>query len=301
MGDEIMEAAGQNISEKSLAIIRTMQQNELTESATYTAVAAHIKNDHNKETLLRLAAEERAHYEIWKTYTGQELKPQKMRVLWRKLLSIVLGFTFVVKQMENGENAAQDIYKALAQEVPESVKICADEAAHEAALLDILDEERLQYVGSVVLGLNDALVELTGTLAGLTLALQNTRIIALSGLITGISATLSMASSEFLSAKSEGRTDALKSCTYTGIAYLITVTLLILPYLLLPDAAYLWALGIMLVTVVLIIFVFNYYVSVAKSLPFKRRFLEMACISLGVATLSFVAGIFVKQWLGVEI
>ncbi|MEG0769044.1 MAG: VIT1/CCC1 transporter family protein [Ruthenibacterium sp.] len=296
-----MEAAGQNISEKSLAIIRTMQQNELTESATYTAVAAHIKNDHNKETLLRLAAEERAHYEIWKTYTGQELKPQKMRVLWRKLLSIVLGFTFVVKQMENGENAAQDIYKALAQEVPESVKICADEAAHEAALLDILDEERLQYVGSVVLGLNDALVELTGTLAGLTLALQNTRIIALSGLITGISATLSMASSEFLSAKSEGRTDALKSCTYTGIAYLITVTLLILPYLLLPDAAYLWALGIMLVTVVLIIFVFNYYVSVAKSLPFKRRFLEMACISLGVATLSFVAGIFVKQWLGVEI
>ncbi|MEG2698668.1 MAG: rubrerythrin family protein, partial [Ruthenibacterium sp.] len=77
--------------------------------------------------------------------------------------------------------------------------------------------------------------------------------------------------------------------------------LLILPYLLLPDAAYLWALGIMLVTVVLIIFVFNYYVSVAKSLPFKRRFLEMACISLGVATLSFVAGIFVKQWLGVEI
>ncbi|MEG2287058.1 MAG: VIT1/CCC1 transporter family protein, partial [Ruthenibacterium sp.] len=214
---------------------------------------------------------------------------------------IVLGFTFVVKQMENGENAAQDIYKALAQEVPESVKICADEAAHEAALLDILDEERLQYVGSVVLGLNDALVELTGTLAGLTLALQNTRIIALSGLITGISATLSMASSEFLSAKSEGRTDALKSCTYTGIAYLITVTLLILPYLLLPDAAYLWALGIMLVTVVLIIFVFNYYVSVAKSLPFKRRFLEMACISLGVATLSFVAGIFVKQWLGVEI
>ncbi|MEG2037186.1 MAG: VIT1/CCC1 family protein, partial [Ruthenibacterium sp.] len=252
MGDEIMEAAGQNISEKSLAVIRTMQQNELTESATYTAVAAHIKNDHNKETLLRLAAEERAHYEIWKTYTGQELKPQKMRVLWRKLLSIVLGFTFVVKQMENGENAAQDIYKALAQEVPESVKICADEAAHEAALLDILDEERLQYVGSVVLGLNDALVELTGTLAGLTLALQNTRIIALSGLITGISATLSMASSEFLSAKSEGRTDALKSCTYTGIAYLITVALLILPYLLLPDAAYLWALGIMLVTVVLI-------------------------------------------------
>ena len=85
----------------------------------------------------------------------------------------------------------------------------------------MLDEERLQYVGSVVLGMNDALVELTGSLAGFTFAMQNTRLIALAGLIIGISATFSMASSEFLSVKSEGRTDALKSCLYTGIAYLL--------------------------------------------------------------------------------
>ena len=84
----------------------------------------------------------------------------------------------------------------------------------------------------MVLGLNDALVELTGSLAGFTFAMQNTRLIALSGLIIGISATFSMASSEFLAARSEGRSDAFKSCTYTGIAYLVTVVLLILPYLL---------------------------------------------------------------------
>ena len=203
--------------------------------------------------------------------------------------------------MENGEENAQKVYDELAREVPESVQIRADENAHEAALMDMLDEERLQYVGSMVLGLNDALVELTGTLAGLTLALQNTRIIALSGLITGISATLSMASSEFLSAKSEGRTDAMKSCTYTGIAYLITVALLILPYLLFPPHAYLWALGVMLATVVLIILVFNYYIAVAKGVPFRRRFTEMACISLGVAALSFVVGLLVKVWLGVDV
>ena len=55
-------------------------------------------------------------------------------------------------------------------------KIAEDEERHEQKLLAILDEERLQYVGSMVLGLNDALVELTGTLAGLTLALQNTKL-----------------------------------------------------------------------------------------------------------------------------
>jgi VIT1/CCC1 family predicted Fe2+/Mn2+ transporter len=131
--------------------------------------------------------------------------------------------------------------------------------------------------------------------------MQNTRLIALSGLITGISATLSMASSEFLSAKSEGRKDALKSCSYTGVAYLATVALLILPYLLFDPAHYLYALGCMLCAVVFIIVAFNYYLSVAKDLSFKTRFLEMAGVSLGVAALSFVVGLLVKRFLGVDI
>ena len=177
----------------------------------------------------------------------------------------------------------------------------ADEESHEQALLAMLDEERLSYVGSMVLGMNDAMVEMTGTLAGLTLAMQNTRLIALSGLITGIAATLSMASSEYLSSKSEGRPDALKSASYTGVAYLVTVALLILPYLLFDESHYLWAMGTMVVIVLLILVVFNYYLSVAQDLPFKKRFGQMAGISLGVAALSFVIGILVKQFLGVDI
>ena len=50
-------------------------------------------------------------------------------------------------------------------------------------------------MGSVVLGLNDELVEFTGALAGFTLALSDHRLIALTGSITGIAAALSMASS----------------------------------------------------------------------------------------------------------
>lgn len=165
----------------------------------------------------------------------------------------------------------------------------------------MLDEERLQYVGSMVLGLNDALVELTGSLAGFTFAMQNTKLIALSGLIIGISATFSMASSEFLSARSEGRTDALKSCTYTGIAYLITVVLLILPYLLLGTTQYVAALVCMLLTVILIIAGFTYYTAVAQSRPFKSRFAEMAGISVSVAVISFVVGVLAKQLLGVDL
>ena len=290
-----------NISEQSLAIIKKMQQSELTESVIYEEIAQFAKGIENKETLLRLAREEKAHYEIWKGYTGIEMKPEKAKVFKYKMLARILGFTFAVKLMENGEENAQAEYELLAEEVPESVQIREQEVEHEASLLDMLDEERLQYVGSMVLGLNDALVELTGSLAGFTFAMQNTRLIALSGLILGISATFSMASSEFLAARSEGRSDALKSCAYTGIAYLITVVLLIAPYLIFGNANYIAALVCMLVIVILIIAGFTYYTSVAQDEPFKSRFLEMAGISITVAVISFMVGVLAKQFLGLDI
>ena len=289
------------VSEKALAIIKKMQQNELTESVIYAKIAAFAKGEENKKTLLRLSQEEHAHYEIWKKYTGLELKPEKAKVFKYTFLARVLGFTFAVKLMERGEEAAQDEYQLLAEEVEESIHIRQQEEEHEAALLEMLDEERLQYVGSMVLGLNDALVELTGSLAGFAFALQNTRLIALSGLIVGISATCSMASSEFLAARSEGRTDALKSCSYTGIAYLLTVIALIAPYLIFPTAQFIPALLCMLAVVILIIAGFTYYTSVAQDEPFKSRFLEMATISISVAVLSFVVGILAKKFLGIDL
>ena len=289
------------LSPEALKIVRTMQRNELTESVIYEKIAAFAGGEENKKTLLRLAREERAHYEIWKKYTGLEMKPERWKVLKFTLLARILGFTFAVKLMERGEEGAQEEYALLAQEVEESIQIRQQEEEHEQALLAMLDEERLQYVGSMVLGLNDALVELTGSLAGFTFAMQNTRLIALSGLIIGISATFSMASSEFLAARSEGRSDALKSCTYTGIAYLITVVALVLPYLLLGTGQYITALVCMIAVVVLIIAGFTYYTSVAMDQPFRSRFLEMAGISIGVAVVSFVVGILAKQLLGVDI
>ncbi len=289
------------ISEKARAIILKMQQNELTESVIYEKIAKFAKGEENKKALLRLSREEKAHYEIWKRYTDVEMKPQTGKVMWYTMLARVLGFTFAVKLMENGEEDAQQEYALLADEIEESVAIRKQEEEHEQALLGMLDEERLQYVGSMVLGLNDALVELTGSLAGFTFAMQNTRLIALSGLIIGISATFSMASSEFLAARSEGRTDALKSCTYTGIAYLITVVLLILPYLLLSSAQYVLALACMLFTVILIIAGFTYYTSVAQDQPFKSRFMEMAGISVSVAVISFFVGVAAKAFLGVDL
>lgn len=291
----------QELSPKVRQIILGMQQGEITEYHIYTNIAATLKDEANKKVLLQIAAEEKRHADIWAKYTGEKVAPIKSKIIYYTLLAKIFGYTFALKLMEKGEDLAVHTYKELIDEVPIAETIAADEDAHEQKLLGVLDEERLQYVGSMVLGLNDALVELTGTLAGLTLALQNTKLIALSGLITGISATLSMASSEFLSARSEGRDDALKSCTYTGITYCLTVAFLVMPYLLFGYGHYMYALAVMLGIVVAIIAGFTYYISVAKDLDFKQRFKEMATISLSVAAFSFVIGLIVKEVLGIDI
>ncbi|MHA1696014.1 MAG: VIT1/CCC1 transporter family protein [Candidatus Helarchaeota archaeon] len=154
----------------------------------------------------------------------------------------------------------------------------------------------------MVLGLNDALIELTGALAGLTLAFNNTPLIAMTVLITGIAVALSMSASEYLSTKSEfGKTvkKPIKAAIYTGLTYFFTVILLILPYLFLTNV-YL-CLGISLISGIILILIFTYYTSVAQNFSFTRRFLEMALISLGIAVISFFVGYFVRILFNIEI
>ena len=209
--------------------------------------------------------------------------------------------TFAIKLMEGVEQGAQIGDPALLSAIPELPAMLADEAKHERELIALIDEERLKYVGSVVLGLNDALVEFTGTLAGLTFAIQDSRIIAVAGLITGVAASLSMAASEYLSQRSDETTgtNPKKAAFYTGMTYIVTVALLILPFLLLTSPYV--ALVFTLVGAVLVIFVFTFYISVAKDLPFWKRFAEMAAISLGIAAISFVIGLVIRVLLNVNV
>ncbi len=288
------------LTEQLRARLLVFQRVELTEHHIYARIARAIKSPENRQVLEKIAADELHHAQLWQKYTGVDLKPNMLVVWFYILVSRIFGFTFGIKLMEQSEEKAQGNYSELTGVIPEIERWIRDEETHEKALIGMLDEERLRYAGSVVLGLNDALVELTGALAGLTLALQNTRLIALSGLITGIAASLSMAASEYLSTRSEDtQKHPVRAAVYTGIAYILTVTLLILPYLLIQN--YYLDLAIALTTAVLIIAVFNYYISVAKDEPFRKRFAEMAGLSLSVAAFSFGIGYLIRMWLGIEI
>lgn len=276
------------------------QRNEITEQHIYRRLADTVKCPKNRKVLLGISDDEFQHYLIWKRILQMDVRPDRIKVWFFYWVGRIFGFTFGVKLMERAENRAQKNYARLRGVIKEMEKIIKDENEHEAALIGMLDEERLRYMGSVVLGLNDALVELTGSLAGLTLALRNTRLIALTGLIVGFAAALSMGASEYLSTKAEktaGRRP-LKSSIYTGTAYTATVTVLIIPYLLLENPFV--CLGLTLAAAVMVIAGFNFYLSVARDESFKRQFLEMAGVSLGVAGISFGIGFAIRVFLGVE-
>jgi len=288
------------ISKELMKLVEKAQIDEEQGAILYSFMAKREKNEENKKLLEQMAKDETKHAAVWKNITKKNLKPSKISIIWFKILTVVMGFTFVVKKMQKQESLAQAGYEKMKQELPEAATILEDERRHETELYNMLDEERLHYIGAMVLGLNDALVELTGAIAGVTFALANTRLVALTGIITGVSATFSMAASNYLAERADNNPKALKSSIYTGMAYLVTVALLVLPYLLFPVHLYVPAFAVMLVTVILIIMFFNYYISVAKEEPFLKNFATMAGISITVAIISYVIGILAKQLLGIE-
>ena len=274
------------------------QKDEITSHYIYNNLSKKAKG-RNKQILKHISKDELNHYRFWKEYTNKDIKPDRFQIFIYLFLSKILGITFVIKLMEHGERKAQDVYNKISSKYRGVRKILQDEHEHEDKLIDLIHESKLDYIGSIVLGLNDALVELTGALAGFTLAFEKTLFIGTAGLITGIAASMSMMASEYLSRKADERGNAFKASVYTGIAYIFTVILLVFPFFLLKNQYF--SLAITLLIGLSIIGLFTFFVSVVKEVSFKKRFLEMALISLSVAAISFGIGLLIKNVFGIQI
>ena len=279
-----------------------LQRMERTEMEVYRRLANREKKEENKNILQKISVQENNHYNLLKEKTGEDVDYSKFRVYFHVIASIFLGLTFSLKLMEKTEQNAAQEYRDLGYD-----DIAEEEDEHEKELLSLLEEDALNYLSSIILGLSDALVELTGALAGLTFAFQELRVVALAGLVTGISASFSMAASEFLATKEENSSRSpIKAALFTGSAYIITVFLLVIPYLLLTDNSeiifglepHIQALIITFIIGLLIIALFNFYVSVAQDKSFNRRFIEMVIILLIVTMISFLIGLILRESFG---
>jgi VIT1/CCC1 family predicted Fe2+/Mn2+ transporter len=275
------------------------QKNEITEHYVYANFAKTAKG-RNKQTLESISKDELKHYNAFKKISGSDAAPDRLKIFWYTLVERVFGITFASKLMENGEKGAQVNYGKEKKTIKMISSIIKDEEKHEKALLAIIEEEKLGYISSMVLGLNDAIVELTGALAGFTFAMQNSKVIGIAGLITGVAASLSMASAEYMSQRSEkGGRNPLKAAFYTGLVYLTVVFVLVVPYFLVSN--YYLALGLTLLGVLLVILVFSFFVSVVQDTGFRSIFWEMVIICLGVSFIAFLIGLGARKVLNIQI
>ena len=277
--------------------ILKQQQNELDEFHIYTELSK--LDPQNRDLLRRIAHDELRHYNFWKKITKKELKPRRWRVCWYVWMARVFGLSFALKLMERGEEKAQSFYMEIAKEFPEAKKIYEDEARHEKELLGLLKDEKLKYAGAVVLGMNDALVELTGTLTGLALAFDNAKYVGITGVIMGIAASLSMAASAYLEARENEGLVPSRYALYTGISYILTTIVVVSPFFLFDNAKI--ALIPMFLGAAMAIVLYNYYIAVARDENFGARVREMFVITFGVSAISFVIGYIVNRYFGIEI
>lgn len=283
-----------------LAVIRHIRDTEATDARLYAMLAARAGSDHNRDVLQKIAADEEKHAALWTKLADGPARVNGLKVRIFEFLARVFGLVFVSNLMADGENKAIAVYSALGKDVPVALEVLEDESRHEEQLVALLQEEKLSYIGSMVLGLNDALVELTGALAGFTLALNDNTMVGLAGFITGVAATLSMAASEYLAKKAdESEKHPVKAAMYTGFSYMLTVFLLLLPYMLLPSP--LMAMGFCLVNATLIIALFTFFVAVVRRRSFWKGFREMMTISFTVALISFLIGWAARAWLNLEV
>lgn len=277
------------------------QQSEINDHTIYKTLASYQDNEKNREIFEKIAKDEKAHYEFWVRITNRQIKAQKLVVWWYIFLVKIFGTSFALKSLEKRESGAEEFYKELFEIYPESKKIYKQEVQHEFELIDMLNDKKLLYAGAIVLGMNDALVELTGTLSGIALAFDKSLTVGLTGLIMGIAASLSMAGSAYFEAKENPSEDInpLVYSLYTGVSYISTTAILVVPFFIFETMTY--SLIMMFSSAFLAIISYNFYISVAKDLSFSKRVIQMSAITFGVALISFGIGYMVKYYFGIEI
>ena len=162
--------------------------------------------------------------------------------------------------------------------------------------IQFMKNKKFASAGAVVLGMHDALVSLTGLISGLTFAQTDRRFIILSAIIASVAAGLSMAASNYLAEKTDGNLHPLRAGAITGIAYLMTCALLVMPYLIIPNTK--TALIGAFIIAILMIFGCNVCIGYARKRKFWRHAIEMLIICTGVSIVAFVIGEVAKNYLG---
>lgn len=278
---------------------------ELTDYTLYTTLAKTLKNGTSVRAFEKLASMEQRHLDFWHKFVP-DYKPRLNSRLIRRaqLFRRILGLTFAIRYLERHEVASIRKYKSIAHLVPPEDKaafeeVLADEERHENELSADVESSTVRYISFVVLGLADALVEITGIHAGSLGIYNRTEIAGLAGIIAGAAASLAMASAAYAQAKQGFKGSASASAVYTGVSYFITAVILATPYFLTKSQVE--AISVSLTLAVIIVTFASYYSSVISMKPFTRDYLELLGILLGVTVALYVFGYIIRVETGITV
>jgi len=279
--------------------------NELFNAELYARLAAGERNESNRRLLEELAKVERSHYGFWSSLAGEGVElglRERLRLAALLAASRVLGRTFIIKLLEGHEASTAEEYErakeALEGEELERLKgIIEDERRHELELASRLDEVVVRQLGSIALGVSDAIIELTGVLLGFVGYAASPTQVAVAGLIVGVSAALSMAAAAYAQAKHEKGKNPAATAAFTGSFYMLTVLLLVLP--LLAGLQVPVAVALSMATALALLSALSFYGSVLMERRFAREFAESALVVFAVALAGYAIGALARGLTGV--
>jgi VIT1/CCC1 family predicted Fe2+/Mn2+ transporter len=273
---------------------------ELLDHELYARLAARERNERNRKLLEELARDELRHHLFWSKLAGPVRLGLGDRLRLRLLLSLsrLAGKTFTIKLLERGEAATVGEYRRAAAELRgelavELARVIEDEERHESELAGSLDELVVRQLGSIALGVSDAIIELTGVLAGFAGYTGSPLQVAAAGLIVGVSAALSMAAAAYSQAKHERGKNPRTAAAFTGLFYMLTVLALVAPLLLGVPASI--GVALSLACALAILAAFSFYSAVIMERPFLREYLENAAVIMAVSLVGYAFGQVVKE------
>jgi VIT1/CCC1 family predicted Fe2+/Mn2+ transporter len=286
-------------SSKLVEVAREAALDEFREYVVYGMLARMERVAGRRRVLEALAAQELEHFRFWRRFAAVEPPAWRVRLyaFFMAFLRLLFGVTFVAKLLERGEKEAIARYRSVepllsGEDLEGLRRIIRDEEEHERSLIAQIDETVVKYMGALVLGLADAIIEITGAHAGALGTTNSTTVAGVIGLIVGVGAAISMASASYLQTKHEvGRSPAVAAFV-TGVGYIFAVALMSLPYFLTHDIYLAFAASI--AVGVLLTFVLTFQAAVYAERDFKFEFLQTVGLLLGTAFLTYMIG----EWLG---
>jgi VIT1/CCC1 family predicted Fe2+/Mn2+ transporter len=228
----------------------------------------------------------------------------RFRVYGIRLLEAILGATFAIKFLQRHEKSTVKRYRSIERLIPESDResfgrMLKEEEEHEARLAEQTEGTVLRYMSFVVLGLADAIVEISGIHAGSLGIYNSTELTGLAGIVAGAAASISMASAAFAQAKQGFQGSAKVSAAITGASYFSNAVCLAAPYFLTSDAAY--AMVASLGIAVLVLVFTSYYNSIISGAHFLRDFAELAGTMFAATVVLLVLGVVIRTHFGISI